>query len=322
MPPTTLQIVLQNERAAKMAVKVVYGGQFGVWYDSWVTNCRISLCFHLCAYLCPMLHVILPGQAFPDPFPKGAVFLIDKPLAWTSFDVVNKVRYMLVHRTGNKKLKVGHAGTLDPLATGLLIICVGEYTKRIDEIQSLSKSYEGTITFGATTPSFDLEKAPDTFFSTEHLNLELLEKAKQAFIGDILQVPPIFSAVKVDGKRLYKNARTGQEVEMPHRPVSIESYEFLSDLRRVPPGRKGAIVASKKGAEIMLHPDYENGLLIDFKVVCSKGTYIRSLANDLGQAAQSGAYLSRLVRTASNDYLLENAWKMEDLIAWAGKPQL
>ncbi len=264
-----------------------------------------------------MLTLLSPGQPFPDPFPKGAVFLIDKPLAWTSFDVVNKVRYLLVHRTGNKKLKVGHAGTLDPLATGLLILCVGDYTKRIDEIQALSKTYTGTFTFGATTPSFDLEKAPDTFFPTAHLNKEVLEKAKQQFVGDILQVPPIFSAVKVEGRRLYKNARTGQEVEMPHRPVRIDSFDLLGDLRPVPPGREAPIVASKRGADIMLHPDYAEGLQIDFQVVCSKGTYIRSLANDLGQALGTGAYLSSLQRTASGDFSLENAWSVEKLVEWA-----
>ena len=269
-----------------------------------------------------MLTVISPGQAFPDTFPKGAVFLIDKPLAWTSFDVVNKVRYLLVHRLGNKKLKVGHAGTLDPLATGLLILCVGDYTKRIDEIQALFKTYKGTFTFGATTPSFDLEKAPDTEFPTTHLNKSVLETARQHFVGDILQVPPIFSAVKVDGRRLYKNARTGQEVEMPHRPVRIDSFDLLGELRPVVQTLEAPIVASKKGAAIMLHPEYAAGLQLDFQVVCSKGTYIRSLANDLGQAAQSGAYLSSLRRTASGEYSIENAWNMDDLVAWAGKSQL
>lgn len=268
-------------------------------------------------YLCAMLKVILPGEALPDPFPKGAVFLIDKPLAWTSFDVVKKLRYLLVRRTGNKKLKVGHAGTLDPLATGLLIVCVGEYTKRIDEIQAQAKTYTGTITFGASTPSFDLEKAPDTFFPTEHLSKALLEEVKQSFIGDILQVPPIFSAVKVDGKRLYKNARTGQEVELPHRPVSIESFELLGELHPVPEGAQAVRVASNRGAEIMLHPDYDKGLQIDFRVVCSKGTYIRSLAYDFGQSAGSGAYLSQLRRTGSGEYSVENAWTMEALIDWA-----
>ncbi|MBP6810700.1 MAG: tRNA pseudouridine(55) synthase TruB [Saprospiraceae bacterium] len=269
-----------------------------------------------------MLTVISPGQPFPDPFPKGAVFLIDKPFAWTSFGVVNKVRYLLARQTGNKKIKVGHAGTLDPLATGLLILCVGDYTKRIEEFQSMPKTYTGTFTFGATTPSFDLEKAPDTFFSTAHLTKEILESARLQFIGDILQVPPIFSAVKVDGRRLYKNARTGQEVEMPHRPVRIDSFELLGGIRPVPTGLESPMIASKKGSPIMLHPDYSAGLQIDFQVVCSKGTYIRSLANDFGQAVGSGAYLSSLRRTSIGEFTVENGWDMAQLGEWAGLPQL
>jgi len=273
-------------------------------------------------YLCPMLTVISPGQPFPNTFPKGAVFLIDKPLAWTSFGVVNKVRYLLARKTGNKKIKVGHAGTLDPLATGLLILCVGDYTKRIETFQSMPKTYQGTITFGATTPSFDLEKAPDTPFPTAHLTKAILETARQQFLGDILQVPPIYSAVKVDGRRLYKNARTGQEVEMPYRPVHVSSFELLGDLRPVQQNNEGVKVASKKGSDILLHPDYPAGLQIDFQVLCSKGTYIRSLANDLGQAAGTGAYLSSLSRTAIGDYTLESAWGIEAFEAWVGLPQL
>ncbi|MBC7774282.1 MAG: tRNA pseudouridine(55) synthase TruB [Phycisphaerae bacterium] len=269
-----------------------------------------------------MLTVISPGQTFPDLFPKGAMLLIDKPLAWTSFGAVNKVRYLFGRKTGNKKIKVGHAGTLDPLATGLLILCVGDYTKRIEEFQAMPKTYTGTITFGATTPSFDLEKAPDTPSPTAHLTKAFLETARQQFLGDILQVPPIFSAVKVDGRRLYKNARTGQEVEMPHRPVHVASFDLLGDLRPVPSSSEIAKVASKKGSDIMLHPDYPEGLQIDFEVVCSKGTYIRSLANDIGQAAGTGAYLSSLRRTAIGDFTVENAWSIEALAAWMGLPQL
>ena len=265
-----------------------------------------------------MLTVISPGQKFPDTFPKGAVFLLDKPLAWTSFGVVNKVRYLLARKIGNKKLKVGHAGTLDPLATGLLILCVGDYTKKIEDFQAMPKTYTGTLTFGATTPCFDLEKAPDVFFPTDHLNKEGLEQIRQQFIGEILQVPPIFSAVKVDGRRLYKNARTGQEVEMPHRKVQVSAFDLLGDLRPVPMGKTSVVVASKKGADIMLHPDYPDGLQLDFQVNCSKGTYIRSLANDLGQAAGSGAYLSSLRRTAIGGFSVEHAWKIEELAAWVG----
>ncbi|MBL7783080.1 MAG: tRNA pseudouridine(55) synthase TruB [Saprospiraceae bacterium] len=243
------------------------------------------------------------------------MFLIDKPLAWTSFDVVKKVRGALVRKTGQKKLKVGHAGTLDPLATGLLIVCVGQYTRLIDTLQAMPKTYTGTVTFGATTPSFDLEKAVDTFFPVEHLTDALIQEGKTGFTGDILQVPPIFSAVKVDGKRLYKNARTGEEVELPHRPVHIESLE-IGPLRHVISERQEALVASDRGARIMLHPDYADGLQVDFKVVCSKGTYIRSLANDLGQAVGSGAYLSSLRRTGSGGFQVDDAWQVEELEAW------
>lgn len=261
--------------------------------------------------------LLTPDQAFPEPFPKGAIMLIDKPFSWSSFDVVNRTRYLLVRRTGNKKLKVGHAGTLDPLATGLLILCAGDFTKRIDEFQAMPKEYTGTITFGATRPSFDLEKAVDETFPTDHLTDALLDEARHRFIGDILQVPPIFSAVKVDGKRLYKNARTGQEVEMPHRNVQVSTFE-LGPLRPVPPPERDApMVASAKGASIMLHPEYAAGVQCDFRVVCSKGTYIRSLAHDLGQALGSGAYLSGLRRTGTGGFSLDRAWAMDRVGEWA-----
>jgi len=244
--------------------------------------------------------------------------LVDKPLAWTSFDVVNRTRYLLTRLTGNKKLKVGHAGTLDPLATGLLVICVGQFTKRIDEFQGMPKEYTGTITFGATRPSFDLEKAVDATYPTEHLTDALLEAARHQFIGDILQVPPVFSAVKVDGRRLYKNARTGQEVELPHRSVQISTFELGPRRSVPPPEHTEPFVASKKGAPIMLHPDYAAGVQCDFRVVCSKGTYIRSLAHDLGQAVDSGAYLSSLRRTATGGFSVKDAWTMEELSALSG----
>ena len=266
-------------------------------------------------------YIFSKHEPFPEPFPLGGIFLIDKPFAWTSFDVVKKVRGALVRRTGQKKLKVGHAGTLDPLATGLLIVCVGKYTPLIDTLQAMPKTYTGTVTFGATTPSFDLEKAVDETFPVDHLTDALLEEKRGGFVGDILQVPPIFSAVKIDGKRLYKNARTGEEVELPHRPVYIDSLE-LGPLKKVHMERSEAIVAGDRGAKIMLHPDYESGLQVDFQVVCSKGTYIRSLANDLGQAAGSGAYLSSLRRTASGGFRVEDAWTVEELDAWMRKPEM
>ncbi len=264
--------------------------------------------------LLPMLNFLHPDTSFPADFPSGTILLIDKPLGWTSFDVVNKVRYQLVKRLGNKKLKVGHAGTLDPLATGLLVVCVGDYTKRIDTFQATEKEYTGTITFGATTPSFDLEKAVDATYPIAHLTDALLETVHTQFLGDMLQVPPIFSAVKVDGRRLYKNARTGEEVELPHRPVHIKALE-ISPLRPAHSTHIAPHIASAKGA-IMLHPDYAEGLQCDFRVICSKGTYIRSLAHDLGQAAGSGAYLSALKRTRSGDFSVENAWDMTALIEW------
>ncbi|MEO6039988.1 MAG: tRNA pseudouridine(55) synthase TruB [Saprospiraceae bacterium] len=255
-------------------------------------------------------------QSFPDPFPGGAILLVDKPLAWTSFDAVNKIRYHLKRRLQLKQLKVGHAGTLDPLATGLLVICTGQYTKRIDEFQAMPKAYTGTITFGATTPSFDLEKAVNNIYPHDHLTNEALQAATRQFTGDILQVPPVFSAVKVDGKRLYKNARTGEEVELPHRPVYVESFT-LGPLRPVTAGRTEAVVAyDKGGAPIMLHPDYAPGQQCDFEIVCGKGTYIRSLAHDLGQAVGSGAYLSALRRTRTGGFSVEDAWDMEGLLVW------
>jgi tRNA pseudouridine55 synthase len=260
-----------------------------------------------------MFVILSKNQPLPAPFPKGAILLADKPLGWTSFDAVNKIRYALSRRLGLKKLKIGHAGTLDPLATGLLILCVGDYTKKIEEFQAMPKTYTGTITFGATTPSFDLEKAPDATFPTAHLTDELLQNAvRQQFTGDILQVPPVFSAVKVEGRRLYKNARTGEEVELPERPVRIESFE-ISPLRPVPSPLSPHPALLKK---IMLHPDYAEGLQVDFQIVCSKGTYIRSLAHDLGQAVGSGAYLSRLRRTRTGELSVEDAWEMEALVAW------
>lgn len=263
-----------------------------------------------------MLTLLSKDHPFPDPFPKGAILLADKPLGWTSFDVVNKVRYLLSRRLGVKKIKIGHAGTLDPLATGLLVICVGEYTKKIEQFQAMPKTYTGVITFGATTPSFDLEKAVDATFPTGHLTDELLDKVRRQFIGDLRQIPPVFSAVKVDGRRLYKNARTGEAVDLPERSVRIESLEF-GPLRSLPStGNRQPSTISKKGPPIMLHPDYEEGLQVDFQVVCSKGTYIRSLARDLGEAAGSGAYLSSLRRTGTGGFSVEEAWGIEDLEKW------
>jgi tRNA pseudouridine55 synthase len=219
-------------------------------------------------------------------FLAGATLLVNKPKGWTSFDVVNKIRHNLKKKLGVKDIKVGHAGTLDPMATGLLIICTGKATKNLADYQGLDKEYTGTITLGATTPSYDAETEPDATFPTDHLTLELLEQAKQAFLGDILQIPPMYSAIKVGGQPLYKKARKGETIEIQPRPVHI----FAFDLTKI---------------EI---PD------VDFRVHCSKGTYIRSLAYDLGKAVQSGGYLSALCRTRVGAFKLEDAWEVEELI--------
>lgn len=217
----------------------------------------------------------------------GQVILIDKPLEWTSFQVVNKVRWLLKHRFGIKKIKVGHAGTLDPLASGLLILCSGKFTKRIEEIQGAEKEYTGTFTLGATTPSYDLETAVEQTFSLDGLNELKIRQTTGKFTGDIAQFPPIFSAVKKDGKRLYEYARKGQEVEIKSRNVHISAFEIT---------------------RIEL-PE------VDFRVVCSKGTYIRSLAHDFGKALNSGAYLSELRRTRIGDYQLKDALSLSEFEA-------
>lgn len=214
-----------------------------------------------------------------DDFLNGQVLLIDKPLEWSSFDAVNAVRWAIKRKFGLKKIKVGHAGTLDPLATGLLIICTGRATKTIQQIQALTKEYTGTITLGATTPSFDMETEVDQVFSLEAITNETIHKAAESFIGIIEQFPPIFSAVRKDGKRLYEYARSGKEVEINPREVEIHEFEIVAvDLPKV-----------------------------DFRVRCGKGTYIRSLANDLGGKLGCGAYLSALRRTKIGDYNVNNA---------------
>ncbi|MDT0294146.1 tRNA pseudouridine(55) synthase TruB [Mesonia ostreae] len=222
-----------------------------------------------------------------EDFKNGQVLLFDKPLEWTSFQLVNKVRWLIRQNYGIKKIKVGHAGTLDPLATGLLIICTGKFTKRIQELQGLEKEYTGTFTFGGTTPSYDLETEIDQTFSTEHLSEEILENAIPQFLGEIEQYPPVFSALKKDGKRLYEYARKGEEVKIDPRKVSISSFS----LTRI------------------------NIPQVDFKVRCSKGTYIRSLAHDFGKAVDSGAHLSALRRTKIGDYDVDKANTLESFIA-------
>lgn len=261
------------------------------------------------------MNILHKNNPIPDQLPDGFIILADKPLAWTSFDVVNKVRYLLSKRTGqaSKKIKVGHAGTLDPLATGLLVLCVGKYTKNIETLQSISKTYTGTFTFGATTPSYDLEKPFDAFYPLDGLSDDKIQSVLSEFTGTVLQAPPVFSAIKQDGKRVYKSARTGDAPEVPKRPVLIEKFSVgalkpVSAELLVP-----AAIISKKGAPIYLHPDYAEGLQAAFEVTCGKGTYIRSLAHDLGQALGTGAYLSSLRRTHASGFSVEDAWDLKDL---------
>lgn len=221
-----------------------------------------------------------------EDFQAGQVILIDKPLNWTSFQVVNKLRWAIKKAYKIKKIKVGHAGTLDPLATGLLIICTGKMTKQIDAYQAQIKTYTGTFTLGGTTPSYDLETPIDATFSTDHITEELIQKSAEKFVGDIDQYPPVFSAVKKEGKRLYEFARAGQDVEIKARKVSIESFEITK----------------------IEMPN------VHFKVVCSKGTYIRSLAHDLGKTMNSGAHLSTLRRTKIGDFSVSNALSIDDFL--------
>ena len=212
-------------------------------------------------------------------FLKGEIVGFDKPLNWTSFDVVNKFRYALTRRLGVKKIKVGHAGTLDPKATGVLVLCTGGATKRIEELQSHTKEYIATLCLGATTPSFDLEKEVDATYPTAHITRQEVERVLSTlFMGEIRQVPPTFSACKVDGKRAYDLARRGEEVALEARPIVIEEMELL---------------------ECRL-PD-----MIRIRTVCSKGTYMRALARDIGMALGSGAYLTALQRTRSGDVTLD-----------------
>lgn len=214
-----------------------------------------------------------------EDYKEGKVLLIDKPLTWTSFQVVNKIRWLIKQQFGIKKIKVGHAGTLDPLATGLLILCTGKFTKKIETYQAQIKEYTGTITLGGTTPSYDLESDIDQTFDYSNITSEEIQGATQQFIGEIQQQPPIFSALKKDGKRLYEYARAGEKVEIPKRTITISEFEITN---------------------IKL-PN------IEFRVVCSKGTYIRSLAHDFGKALKNGAHLSELRRTKIGEFSVADA---------------
>ncbi len=225
-----------------------------------------------------------------NPYVKGQVILIDKPLNWTSFQVVNKVRWLIRKHYGLKKIKVGHAGTLDPLATGLLILCTGAMTKSIESYQGQKKSYTGRLKLGATTPSYDLETEIDATYEYQHISQEMLHAATEQFTGRILQKPPIFSAIKKDGKRLYTLAREGKTTELPEREITIEEFT-ITDIEL---------------------PE------VAFAVCCSKGTYIRSLAHDYGAALNSGAHLTALRRTGIGDFRVETAISIEDFEASLG----
>ncbi|MGL5937784.1 MAG: tRNA pseudouridine(55) synthase TruB [Phocaeicola sp.] len=227
-------------------------------------------------------------------FKEGEILYFDKPLHWTSFAVVNKIRYQLCRKLNVKKLKVGHAGTLDPLATGVMILCTGKATKRIEEFQYQTKEYIATLQLGATTPSFDLEKEIDGTYPTEHITKELVEATLKNFIGSIEQVPPAFSACKIDGERAYELARKGKEVKLKAKTLVIDEIELLA----------------------YSLPE------VKIRVVCSKGTYIRALARDIGEALQSGAHLTGLIRTRVGEITLDKCMAVEEFQEWLEKQEI
>lgn len=222
-----------------------------------------------------------------DDFLEGQILLIDKPLYWTSFQVVNKIKWAIIKNYRLKKIKIGHAGTLDPLATGLLIICTGKFTKCIAQLQATTKTYTGTFRLGATTPSYDLETPINYQYPTEHITPELIEACRRQFVGEIIQYPPVFSAIKINGKRLYESARSGQNMEnIPARNVQINRFDLFP----------------KKQTEV------------DFEVVCSKGTYIRSLVHDFGKSLSSGAHLTALRRIQCGEFSVNKALSPNEFI--------
>lgn len=214
---------------------------------------------------------------------QGIIMLIDKPLTWSSFDVVKRLRNSWCKKLKKKKLKVGHAGTLDPLATGLLIVCIGKATKKIAGLQDGIKGYDGTFFLGATTPSYDLETEVNATFPIEHIDARRIDTVRESMVGPQMQRPPIFSAIQVDGQRAYKAARQGKTLKLEKRAIVIDSFTLTGDL-----------------------PE------LDFDIVCSKGTYIRSIAHDFGEALESGAYLKRLRRYRIGDFHIEDAWTMDE----------
>jgi len=238
-------------------------------------------------------------------FQIGQYILIDKPLTWTSFDVVNKVRWLIRQEYKLKKLKVGHAGTLDPLATGLLILCTGKLTKTIDAVQTQEKEYTGVITLGATTASYDLEKPVDIEYPTEHITEDLIKEVAKSFIGEQEQTAPMHSAKKIDGKRAYEYAREGEVVVIKSNTINIKEFEVqVCDF---------AGNEMLEDSKINQEPPYQNGIHVQFRIVCSKGTYIRAIARDLGEKLNSGGYLSKLVRTKIGDFNVADAITIEEV---------
>ena len=226
-------------------------------------------------------------------FVEGTILYFDKPYTWTSFNLVSRVRYLICQRLGVRKLKVGHAGTLDPLATGVMTICTGRATKQIDELQAKTKEYVATLQLGATTPSFDLEKPIDAVYDTSHITRSLIESVLPQFTGRIEQVPPAFSACKIGGKRAYDLARKGKDVELKPKVLVIDEMEIV---------------------------DFDSNLMqLSLRIVCSKGTYIRALARDIGQALQSGAHLISLRRTRVGNIRVEDCMKIDDFPLWLDK---
>ncbi len=230
--------------------------------------------------------MLQPGDIRTCDLREGTLVLVDKPQGWTSFDVVNKVRWAIRRTLGVKKFKVGHSGTLDPMATGLLLLCVGKWTKKLGELQGLDKTYIGTLTLGGVTPSYDADTEISNVRPYSGITLEAVERTIKSLTGNIMQRPPAYSAIKVDGKPLYKSARKGREVIVDARPVTV--HKFVVTRFELPE--------------------------VDFEVSCSKGTYIRSLAHDLGQELGCGAYLTGLRRTSVGEYRIEDAWEVDSLV--------
>ncbi len=272
----------------------------------------------------------------------GEIIYIDKPYRWTSFDVVNKVRWLLCKRLGTKRLKVGHAGTLDPLATGVMIVCTGRATKRIDELQAATKEYIATLRLGATTPSFDLEHPIDAYYPTEHITRQQVESVLQQFLGRIEQIPPTYSAVKVEGKRAYDLARKEKDVQLKPKILVIDKIDLLQaslhpslvvdgspvDASLSAPDAPSPLLprTGMRNKAFLTSPSAPNDTSsypsITIRVVCSKGTYIRALARDIGQALGSGAHLTALRRTRVGDIRVEDCITMDTFPTWIDQQEI